>query len=263
MIDVSFGSHEQQAVDFYWPDAEVPQRGWPVVVGFHGLSGDKSKMYGFCQTMISESEFTRACIAAGYRNEGYGMGVKVQDVASSLKWLVKNAASYNVDSWKIAVYGYSQGGMLVNSFLWEYIDFANRRVSAAILVAAIGGSGVSQALNSSDSHHPPLLVIHCKNDNLLDYKFTEDFLNKLAPVRGIVRRLTYLKGKHGPQSQPFFWSQIDAFLDSPSTYKVPDPLTLTPTPAPPTCRGLCDSNQAKWSKKCSWAVCGACNECSN
>jgi len=259
MEDVAYGSHALQAVDFFWPDAEEPQSGWPVVAGFHGKYGDKKHMHGFCQQTILESESTRACMPANYRDKGFSFGVKAKDVALSLKWLVNNAASYHVDNTMIMLYGYSQGGMIVDSAIWSENALVNAHVSAVIFSAGVGKH--SGSLATADHRHPPILMIHSEDDGLVGYKHSDALLDKLAPLGGIVHRLTYLTAGHHPQGEPSFFSQIDAFLDSPSTYEAPDPLSLTTTPVPLACKGLCYKHKAEWSKKCSWSDCGSCDEC--
>lgn len=258
--DVPYGSHTLQAVDFYWPDAEEPQGGWPVVAAFHGLGGDKSKMGGFCESIIKQSELTRACMPANYRDKGFNYGRKRKDVALSIEWLVNNAASYKINNKLIILYGFSQGGMLLNYFIWDYNDLTNEHVSAVVITAGVGRTSVEHA--SSDTPHPPILVIHSKDDPTVKYNHVANFLNKLAPQGGIVRLLTYLTAGHYPQIvEPSFHSQVDAFLDNPLTYEAPDPLTFTTTPAPLVCKGMCSKHKAGWSKKCSWATCAACDEC--
>jgi acetyl esterase/lipase len=257
--DVKYGSHDLQAMDFYWPDAQDPEDGWPVVVGFHGIKGDKSKMSGFCANVIKESELTRACVAGNYRDTPSSYGLRIKDVGLAIKWLVKNAASYKINDKSIILYGYSQGAMLVNYFIWDHNDFTNEHVSAVIFAAGIGGNAVEHA--SSDTPHPPILVIHSKDDKTVRYKSVPNFVNKLAPQGGIVRLLTYLTAGHYPMAEPSYQSQIDAFLDNPLAYEAPDPLSFTTTPAPLICKGKCSTHKKDWSIKCSWGDCAACDEC--
>lgn len=257
MENVKYGEHEMQAVDFYWPDAEEPEDGWPVVAGFHGINQDKSGFHGFCKKTIIESQFTRACMAVNYRDKGHKWDAKATDAKNSIKWLVNNAGSYKVNNRSIILYGFSLGGFLANIIVWTLPDLTSKHVSAAIFCSGVHKSHVRMASGS----HPPLLVISSEDDKVVKYENSKDLFDKLTELDGTVHLLTYLDAGHNPRAQPSFYSQIEAFLDNPSTYEAPDPLTLTTTPVPLSCKGLCNRNQKEWSLKCSWPECGACGEC--
>jgi ABC-2 type transport system ATP-binding protein len=121
MVPVTAPDENGQAVsidtDVRLPDGAAPKRGWPVVALFHGGGGTKSGEF--------DSNAASAFTAHGYATilysaRGHGasggqttvVGPKeIRDVFDVLGWAI---AKYGLDRRRIALWGYSQGGLHTN-----------------------------------------------------------------------------------------------------------------------------------------------------
>jgi predicted esterase len=252
-------------VDFFWPDKAGPQGGWPAMVSFHGSNGDKSELHGFCKKNIEQSEYTRACVPANFREKGVEHKQKQEDASKAVWWLVNNAASYKIHRESILLYGYSLGGFLANHIVWNEREFSSKYVAAAVFSAGVGKNIVNSAVTKFSLYEPgkvpPLLAISSRDDNVVKYEYSEDYYEKLKALGVTVHFLKYYTSGHFPGKEPSFYEQIDAFLDSPTTYVAPDTINMTTTPAPGACKNFCFKHSKEWSAKCLWPDCNTCDEC--
>jgi len=172
---------------------------------------------------------------------------------------MSNAASYKIRNESIVLFGKGVGSYLVNSIMWNETKFTSEYVSAVVLSAGVG----KRMVDVAQAGHPPLLVISSEDDYKVpvSHEQSKAYVDKLKALGGIVHLLTYYTSGHYPEKEPSFYRQIDAFLDSPSTYEAPDTRTTTTTPAPSTCKPFCYRDSQEWSWKCSWKDCSTCDEC--
>jgi acetyl esterase/lipase len=108
------GSSEVQALDVYLPAGKGP---FPVVVYLHGGAfaiGDKRDQFGdFKQNVLQMKAAGIALASVNYRMSGEAkFPAAVQDAKSAIRFLRANAARYDLDPDRIAVWGKSAGGHL-------------------------------------------------------------------------------------------------------------------------------------------------------
>ena len=106
-------------LDLYLPPADrpIPKTGRPVIVYVHGggwVIGNKRQpdFHGhFLQTMaaLARRGYIVASIEHRLREES-GFPAATQDAKSAIMWLRKNAASYDIDVNRFAIWGGSSGG---------------------------------------------------------------------------------------------------------------------------------------------------------
>ena len=101
-----------QYLDLYVPDSDTPL---PLFVLIHGggfISGDsQTRQAQFLYRYFRNHGF--ACASVNYRLAGEApFPAAIEDVRSAVHFLADNAAQYNLDAEKIAVWGESAGGYL-------------------------------------------------------------------------------------------------------------------------------------------------------
>ncbi len=99
-------------LDIFYPKSKS-KKAIPAVLIIHGggwRSGDRSQHVPMAQQLASKGYVT---ITAEYRlsTEAH-YPAAVNDLKTAIKWIRANAAYYNIDTTKIAVWGFSAGGQL-------------------------------------------------------------------------------------------------------------------------------------------------------
>ncbi|THU97426.1 hypothetical protein K435DRAFT_662798 [Dendrothele bispora CBS 962.96] len=99
----------------FTPEGEVPEKGWPVFIFFHGggwTFGNIGSEQGFSTNMCVRAKCVT--ISVNYRlAPEHKYPLAVEDAVESLQWVIKNGKKeLNIDTSKIAVGGSSSGGNL-------------------------------------------------------------------------------------------------------------------------------------------------------
>lgn len=99
-------------LDVFYPSAKS-KKPYPAVLMIHGggwRSGDRSQHIPMAQQIAAKGYVT---ITAEYRLSTEALyPAAVNDLKTAIKWMRANAATYNIDTSKIAVWGFSAGGQL-------------------------------------------------------------------------------------------------------------------------------------------------------
>ena len=101
-----------QKLDIYLPDKG--EGSFPIIISIHGgafLGGDKSD--GQVNPMLEGLKRGYAVVSINYRLSGEALFPKnINDVKAAIRWVKANAATYKMNSDKIALWGGSAGGNL-------------------------------------------------------------------------------------------------------------------------------------------------------
>jgi len=107
----TLGSRALQ-LDVFYPKAKTKQ-GYPAVLFIHGggwRSGDRSQHVPLAQQLAARGYVS---VTAEYRLSPEALyPAAVHDLKTAVRWLRGNAQTYNIDTTKIAVWGFSAGGQL-------------------------------------------------------------------------------------------------------------------------------------------------------
>ena len=101
-----------QKLDIYLPDKD--EGSFPIIISIHGgafLGGDKSDRQ--LEPMLQGLKHGYAVVSINYRLSGEASFPKnINDVKAAIRWVKANAATYKMNSDKIALWGGSAGGNL-------------------------------------------------------------------------------------------------------------------------------------------------------
>lgn len=227
--------------DVYRPILEPPRAGFPTVVLIHGgawARGDREQVQSLAER-IARRGYVVMNVTYRFAPE-HLFPAQVQDVQQAVKWLRANAATYRVDSTRVASWGYSAGAhlaaMLGNLGKGDALFVPEARVQ----VVVAGGSPVDlrkfqdgylvprflgttypqnpqRFAEASPAFYltpddPPTFLYHGKWDNLVPLDQATDYKADLDK-RGIANEL-FLIGGHGHISAFFFdGDAVDAGLE--------------------------------------------------
>ncbi|MFC5751967.1 alpha/beta hydrolase [Actinomadura rugatobispora] len=198
----AYGVHPRQRLDAYWRPAQQPARQGetaqaqpartpgPAVLVFHGgswISGDKSSWKYFARRLTAQGY---TVFAANYRLATQAAWpAQRDDAVAALDFVKKNAARWNIDPGRVAVFGSSAGGLLASQ-LGTYGEGA-QRVRGVLALSPV-------------------------NTPYLAY---QDGLKATATAsqRGLRRAVTQLVGCVPNESDPLCWQRVE---DSDSTTHV-------------------------------------------
>lgn len=112
-LDVAYASKSAaQKLDIYIPNSGTAP--FPVVIQIHGgafMSGDKAS--GELTPVLSALDRGYAVVSVNYRLSGEAkFPAQINDVKAAIRYIRANAAKYNLNADKIAVWGGSAGGSL-------------------------------------------------------------------------------------------------------------------------------------------------------
>jgi Predicted acyl esterases len=140
------------ATTLFVPDGAAPAGGWPAVVLFHGLGGDRSSTSAIAQSMglVGEHYVVLTVDARGHGSSGGLIGIdgpnELRDVQTLYAWL---AARPDVADAKIGAWGISLGGGAVWTSLaagvpWAAVEVVESwtNLSTALLPQGLAKSGV-------------------------------------------------------------------------------------------------------------------------
>ena len=140
------------ATTLFVPDGAAPAGGWPAVVLFHGLGGDRSGMSAIARSMnlVGEHYVVLTVDARGHGGSGGLIGIdgpnEVRDVQTLFAWL---AGRPDVADAKIGAFGLSLGGGAIWTSLaagvpWAAVEVAESwtNLRSALAPQGLAKSGV-------------------------------------------------------------------------------------------------------------------------
>ena len=205
-------------LDLYRPAGETDP--WPAVVLAHGggfVSGRREDMSVIADALARRGYLT---VTVDYRlskgswfpatsldQPGLAEAAALarDDVAAAVAWLRANAEVQLVDPGRIAVAGYSAGGMTA---------LAVAAVPESGVVAAVAISAAAVDPGSLDAPHAPLLLLHGDLDDLVPVGLADDTCT-VARAGGPCEVIHYGDAGHelpGGVHWPDVLDQIDRFL---------------------------------------------------
>ncbi len=115
--DLRYGNASPfQALDLYLPETEVPARGFPLVIFVHGgawMMCDKRDIQLTAPLQMLQHGLAVASINYRLSSEAH-FPAQIYDVKAALYWLQKNAALYEINPTRVALWGASAGAHLAN-----------------------------------------------------------------------------------------------------------------------------------------------------
>lgn len=101
-------------VRIYYPEADAPRSGWPVVVYFHGggfVLGTLDSYDASCRALCDQAECV--VVSCHYRQAPeHPWPAAIEDAFAAYQWTLANAASFNGNPALVAVAGEGSGGNL-------------------------------------------------------------------------------------------------------------------------------------------------------
>ena len=241
------GGSQDLALDVYQPPAGVPPKRMAIVHLFGGgfYTGNKNAGY-----IVNDAKVLGArgytSISANYRLQTQGSWpAQLHDVKAAIRWTRANAARLGIESNRIAVAGYSAGGMLAltaagtNGRKEFEGEGGNAQVSsdvnACIGVYPLASAQIATGLFPSGQATPPniaaaspttyisasfapTIFIHGTNDKTIPVQSSVDFFTKLHGL-GVPTTLTLIQGadhafdNNAPDAVEVMAASIDLFLD--------------------------------------------------
>ncbi|MHC4874056.1 MAG: alpha/beta hydrolase fold domain-containing protein [Planctomycetota bacterium] len=145
--DVSYGTHERNALDFWQAEGEGPR---PLVVFIHGggwTTGGKSRSFKKNKPFLDKGI---SCAAINYRLTSHApLPAPVHDAARAIQFLRFKAKEWNINKDRIGLTGGSAGGC-TSLWLLLHDDLADpdnedpvKRESTKITAAAVGNAQAS------------------------------------------------------------------------------------------------------------------------
>jgi predicted esterase len=239
------GESETQKADIMHPTGSAPSDGWPAMILVHGLGHTKSQMYGHAKKFMKLSP-GRLTLCPNFV---YG-DRRFVDIRASIEFLASDSV-YNVNPGKITLFGYSFGGTIATELIltdtWVY-----ETLQAAIVVA--GTYGHQQWL--AHDHFPPLLLVHCENDNTMKSKHSNNLYNALAALgQPTDLQIEGCSFGHNPmKDDAWFFPLVDGFIKKQPAKGT----TITTSTSSSQCKSWCLRNTNPIEVKATWPDCGGC-----
>jgi len=193
--DVSYGDHERQCMDIYYPreaaKVKKPVGAFLFIHGGSWIAGSKRDENYFAIPMAKEGYVTAAM---NYRfrprvndegevtTEGFTTAEMMEDVGLAIAKLKETAAADGVEIGSVALFGDSAGAHLALLYAYSYqnvpgnesalpISFVVARVAPTDVNfdAGVAGAFDSNILKAVHKDAPPTVFCYQKNDELVDY----------------------------------------------------------------------------------------------
>ena len=140
------------ATTLFVPDGAAPVGGWPAVVLFHGLGGDRSGMSAIAQSMglVGEHYVVLTVDARGHGASGGLIGIngpnEVRDVQTVFAWLAvrPDVADARIGAWGISLGGGAVWTSLAAGVPWAAVEIAESwtNLRSALAPQGLAKSGV-------------------------------------------------------------------------------------------------------------------------
>jgi len=140
------------ATTLYVPDGVAPVDGWPAVVLFHGLGGDRASTSAIAQSMglVGEHYVVLTVDARGHGASGGLAGIdgpnELRDVRTLFAWLASrlDVADTRIGAWGISLGGGAVWTSLVAGVPWAAVEVAESwtNLRSALLPQSLAKSGV-------------------------------------------------------------------------------------------------------------------------
>ena len=194
--DISFGEHERQSMDIYYPRKAAKVKG-PVgaFLFIHGgswIAGRKEDHSYFAIPMAKEGYVTAA---ANYRyrprfndegeitREGFTAAEMMEDIGSAIAKLKETAAADGIEIGSIALFGDSAGAhlALLYAYSYQFVPGNEPAIPISFVVARVAptdvnfdegmeGSFDSNILKAVTAKAPPTVFCYQKNDELVNFE---------------------------------------------------------------------------------------------
>ncbi|MCD7820338.1 MAG: alpha/beta hydrolase [Lachnospiraceae bacterium] len=115
-MDISYAEQsDAQKLDLYYPEEAADERGYPVIVYFHGGGfAMGSKLDEDLEPMLRAVKYGYVLVSADYRlAQEARFPAAIYDAKAVIRFLRANAAGYQLDASRIGVWGPSAGGWIV------------------------------------------------------------------------------------------------------------------------------------------------------
>ena len=250
--DIVFGKGGDMdlTLDVYHPPEGVTPKRMAIIHLFGGgfFVGNKNAGY-----IINDAKALGArgytSISANYRLQSEGLWpAQIHDTKAAIRWVRANARDLGVDADKIAVAGYSAGGMLslmagatngIEEFEGEggtpgvssdvqaaigVYPLASAQTAGGLFGDSVSGQALAQAMIDASPtsyitpNHAPTIFIHGVNDTTVPLSSSIDYFNRLNEL-GVPASLTAIQGAaHAFDNSAFdaievMAQSIDLFLD--------------------------------------------------
>lgn len=201
-------------MDLYFPTVQIDRSGYPIAVYVHGggwMSGDKTENLVKYKDALLERGIAIAAI--NYRLAGTAkFPAMIEDVKCAIRSLRANSATYAIDPDRIAAFGGSAGGHLVNllgtadaTAGWDVGEYTDTSSSVRAVVDMYGPADLTVEFAgnptlagriftatdyasmafASPVHYvspedPAFLIIHGLDDTLVPFSQSQEFYNALV-----------------------------------------------------------------------------------
>lgn len=216
-------------LDVYTPEDKGPH---PTVIIVHGggwEAGDKVTYIKPLFPMLRDAGF--AYVSINYRlAPQHRFPDPVRDVEDAIRWVMKHAGEYNLDTKRIALTGESAGGHLVAYVattsakklgirgvipIYAPVDLLDRArgqgsvsknvrqlldVDEALTAATERKLREASPLTYANRNMPPILLIHGTEDASVPYKQSMMFLQRMGELGVPCELVTVGKGPHGMEA---------------------------------------------------------------
>lgn len=235
--DIAYAISPSQKIDIYLP--EKGQGPFPVILSIHGgglVEGDKVGLDLKAAMFGLQRDY--AVVSMNYRLLGEaGLPAQIQDVKAVIRFIRANGITYNLNPMKIALWGGSAGGYLASlaGTSSDFVDFidpilGNERQSDKVQavvdwygpISNLSVMGVESNYFSNpetfiSKDDPPFLIQHGKQDQLVSYKQSVAFAEKLKRTLG-EQRVEFTLFENARHADPLFFTpdninQVLDFLD--------------------------------------------------
>jgi predicted esterase len=125
-VDVAYGKHERQRLDFWQAKASKPT---PLVVFFHGggfKAGDKAAIHGTIDVKAYLAQGV-SCASVNYpflKKHSHNYMTILKECEDAIDFILKNARKWNIDKKRIAASGVSAGALIT-----EWLGLTTRHIS--------------------------------------------------------------------------------------------------------------------------------------
>jgi acetyl esterase/lipase len=243
-LTVAFAPDVGLSMDIYRPTPALATRA-PVVVFFYGGSWQRGSrdQYKFVGQRLAENGVL--AVVADYRTYPQAMfPAFMDDAARAVRRVHDDAAGWGGDPNKLYIAGHSAGAQIAALLATDPRYLVRQGMKPTDLAGVIGLSGpydfnvtndlvpvfgvssqwpLAQAVNFVDGDEPPFLLIHGKNDRVVEYAQSVELARRLQ-ANGIpvtldllpdVGHSTPLIGLYDPKRAPAILSDMLAFIANP------------------------------------------------